>query len=635
MSLRLAPYAACPSPRGRRIESPQLLEEGMTPRGLLHRVLGPSVRIAILPFLLIGGSATSLAQESPEEEGIYREIGYVPMQDGVKLAYIAYRPSKEGRFPVVVNYDAYQSGGYSISKQLFLDDRTWIVDLIRHGYAVVGANVRGSGCSEGESFTILDPQQTRDGVALIEWIGSRPWSNGNVGMIGNSYPGHMQILVSAEQPRYLKALAAGGLTADLYKEAFRPGGMFNVSFAAFWGLKAQPWIERLGAKVRIEMGDSECQVRLGKRPLNRTFYNVAEHPLHDEFWKVRATENRVDQVEIPTLIIQAWQDHETTMGGARLFQRLKGPKRMILQNGGHEVYETPISRAEVRRWMDRWLKGEKNGVDEEPPVTVWFETHKVDGQMKPGWIETFGDWPVPETEWLRLYLTSDGGLKEEPLTATESGKRSYVFPMGTELIGDNIMFANPPSPMGSLLYRSAPMSDDTTILGSIQFTFFVSSEQWDTDFMVAIHDLSPRGETLFVQRAFLRASHRAVDPERSSEHWVFHPHENVEKLDPGRIYKIQMSLPEVGHMFRRGHSLELAVLAPSASPAPDWGPMPLDLPGVNTIYHSAQHPSRLVIPIVPGLKPKAPALECGALGVELFQPCRPALPESLSAARMH
>jgi predicted acyl esterase len=188
--------------------------------------------------------------------------------------------------------------------------------------------------------------------------------------------------------------------------------------------------------------------------------------------------------------------------------------------------------------------------------------------------------------------------------------------------------------MGSLAYRSAPMKKDTTILGSAQITLYFSTEQKDTDFMVVMHDISPSGETLYLQRSFLRASHRMVDPTKSSSHWVYHPHEKIEELIAGQVYAIRMSMPEVGHVLRRGHSLELVILAPSVTPGPDWGPLPLALPGINTIYHSLQHPSSVLIPVIPGLKARAPALKCGVLGQELFQPCRPDTPESLSAARM-
>ncbi len=558
-------------------------------------------------------------------EGILREIGYAPMPDGVRLAYIAYRPAGEGRYPVILDYDAYESGGADIAVG------SWFHTAVRRGYAVVGANVRGSGCSEGDTFSLFHPQQGPDGAALVEWLGTRPWSDGNVGMYGVSYPGHTQFFTAAQHPPHLKALAAGGLTASIYREALRPGGMFNVGFAAWWGEMAQPWIEEVGVALRIGLGDAHCEAVQAAQPRNVTFDEVRVHEYHDEYWNDRSPESYADRVEVPMMIIQGYQDQQTAMGGPRLYEQVTGPRKLILQNGGHGVGGNALAQEQVLRWMDRWLKGEENGIEDEPDVTVLFETGVVDGELRPNWVETFSDWPVPETERRTFHLTADGSLSPSALGEAQSGPLTYVYPMGTELVGNNDMFAVPPSPLGSLIYRTAPFEDDLPILGSVRLVLHASAEAEDTDFMVVLHDIGPDGETLYLQRAFLRASHRAIDPAKSSEHWTHHPHERSEPLTPGEVYEFVISFPEVGHVFRAGHALELAVLAPSFAPATDWGPMAIDLPGINTVHHSADHPSRLELPVVPSISAAGPPPACGSLE---YQPCRPRVVPNFTAAGM-
>ena len=560
-----------------------------------------------------------------EREGIFREIGYAPMPDGVRLAYIAYRPAEDGRYPVILDYDAYDSSGAD------LVPGSWVFQAVRRGYAVVGANVRGSGCSEGDTFSILHPQQGKDGAALVQWLGTRPWSDGNVGMYGVSYPGHTQLMVGAERPSHLKALAAGGLTASLYREAFRPGGMFNVGFAAWWGELAQPWIEGVGVALRTDNGDTMCVETHANEPPTLTFEEVKQHDFDDEYWKGRATETYVDRVEVPMMIIQGYQDQQTAMGGPRLFERLTGPRKLILQNGGHGVGGNALAVEQVLRWMDRWLKGEPNGVDEEPPVSVLFETGVVDGELRPKWVETFSDWPPPETERHSFNLAADRTLSADALGADQTGPLTYVYPMGTELVGTNAMFAVPPSPLGSLTYRTAPFEEDVPVLGAARLVLHFSAEEEDTDFMAVLHDVGPGGETLYLQRTFLRASHRAIDMSRSSEHWTYHPHDRAEPLVPGQVYEMAVSFPELGHVFRAGHTLELVILAPNFTPATDWGPMPINLPGINTVYHSAEHPSRLELPVVPGIVAAGPPPECGSLE---YQPCRPRVEPNFTAAGM-
>ncbi len=602
------------------------------PSYLLARARALALALAVPGLVACGQSDTdaTTGADAPFPGGlhpdeVFRELGYAPMPDGVRLAYIVYRPSESGQFPAILDYDAYNSDGTELTAN------GWVLEAVSRGYAVVGANVRGSGCSEGDVFSILHPQQGKDGAAFVDWLGTRPWSDGNVGMYGVSYPGHTQFMVGAERPTHLKALAAGGLTASLYREAFRPGGMFNVGFAAWWGELAQPWIEKEGVDMRLEAGDTECEAIQAAQPPNKTFHEIRQHEFDDEYWKGRALETYVGRVDVPMLIIQGYQDQQTAMGGPRLFQQLKGPKKLILQNGGHGVGGNTLSRAQMFRWMDRWLKGEQNGVDQEPPVSILFETGVVDGELKPNWVETFSDWPVPETEWRTFNLTADGQLSSDPLRAGQAGPLTYVYPMGTELVGNNDMFAIPPSPLGSLVYRTTPFEQEFPLLGSARLVFHVSAEQRDTDFMVVLHDIGPDGETLYLQRAFLRASHRAIDPARSSKHWAYHPHDRSQPLVPGRVYEVQISFPELGHVFRAGHALELSILAPNFTPATDWGPMPLNLPGINTVYHSTEHPSRLILPVVASISAKAPPPECGSLQ---YQPCRPQVEPNFTAAGM-
>ena len=71
------------------------------------------------------------------------------------------------------------------------------------------------------------------------------------------------------------------------------------------------------------------------------------------------------------------------------------------------------------------------------------------------------------------------------------------------------------------------------IIGSAVVTLYVSCEQKDTDFMAVLHDIDPEGQVTHVQRGFLRASHRALDPKKSSAHEPIQAHDKAEELTPG------------------------------------------------------------------------------------------------------
>jgi predicted acyl esterase len=165
------------------------------------------------------------------------------------------------------------------------------------------------------------------------------------------------------------------------------------------------------------------------------------------------------------------------------------------------------------------------------------------------------------------------------------------------------------------------MAEDTTILGFSQLTFYLSSEQKDTDVMVVLHDIDENGDTLYLTRDFLRASLRAIDPAKSNAEETVRSFAKPEPLTPGQIYEMKLSIPPLGHVIRKGHSLELAIMSPSHIGQPNWGFSILDLPGRNTVYHSAQYPSSLTLSVLPGEKAQAPAPPCGVME---RQPCRKA-----------
>ena len=565
----------------------------------------------MLAAVILGAGPLAVAQELTEQN-VYREIGYVPMKDGVRLAYVVWRPKKDGKYPTLVSYSPYASDGTTFNAAR---------PYLEGGYAYVGANIRGTSCSEG-TYGLWNANEGPDGAQLIEWAGAQPWSTGSVGMVGNSYPGHTQIMTAALHPPHLKAIAASGLTASSYRDIWMVGGMFNVGMLGWWTFDAQPALARGAAEDRLKWGDDRCEeIRLKQKP-NPGYYEAMQHPLLDDWWKVRDLETIIGQVAVPTLILHGWQDQETASSGPQqLFKQLKvANKKMIFQSGGHGVAGRDIDIAQAIRWMDHWLKGENNGIDKEPPVTIWWEVKTENNKSSPNWATTYSAWPVPEQQRTTLYMTADGKLsRDKPGASADNGLRGYLYPSGTELVGNNEQFALKSRPVGMLVYKTEPMMEDMMILGLPQLTFFASSEQKDTDFMVTLHDIDAEGNTLFLQRGLLRASLRAVDQAKSSPDQIIQSYAKAEELTPGKIYEFKLSMYALGHVVRQGHRLELSVLAPSAMWQPDWGPLPLALPSYNKLYHSAQYPSSLTLPVVPRAKAQAPPPPCGSLQ---FQPCR-------------
>jgi predicted acyl esterase len=247
------------------------------------------------------------------------------------------------------------------------------------------------------------------------------------------------------------------------------------------------------------------------------------------------------QIEVPTLLIHGWQDEWIRPNGAaRLFDLISGEhKRIVFQNGSHGLSPLQINRDEEMRWLDRWLKDDVESAEAAQSVTVFWEVHSPDGDpanARPGWTTSYPSWPPPGIEWSTFYLTAEGGLSsDESRTDDSQGTRTYVYPLGNELVGNDEQFAVAPHPIGSLSYRTAPLDADLTILGSPELTFYASSDASDTDFLFTLKDINPDGNTLFLQRTVLRASLRAIDEEKSTGYEIIHAFTRNEPLVPGEI----------------------------------------------------------------------------------------------------
>lgn len=546
-----------------------------------------------------------------------RRFGYITMADGIRLAYVVYLPRAQGSFPTVLQYEPYAGGGSGPSSP----DAWWPAGMwLDHGYAVVFASVRGTGCSQG-ALDLFGPHEGPDGAAIVDWIGAQRWSDRRVGMIGASYPGFTQILVAAQRPRFLRAITPSAVTASTYSEAAYPGGMLNVGFIAQWSLHDQPEAEAMGVRARVGWGDKECESNYRAHPDPQLLLQARAHPFLDRWWRSRSLETYIDRVSVPAFMSGNWQDNATMASGTtELYERLRGPKRLSMSPGGHtSIYAMAALQRDLLRWMDRWVEGVRDGVDEEPPVTIYWESKGYPPLA--AWTTRYAAWPpasaVPRTFW----LTSARTLSASPPASSPADARgeSYTFPTGVELVGNNTQFAVPPDPNGSLTWTSAPLAHDVTILGRARVELYAASENPDTDFEVDLHDVYPNGDIEFLQRGQLRASLRAVDPHASTPDHVAHAYRRPDYLVPGRVYEIQLSLPPLGAVLRKGHRLQLVLLAPSPIPQPDWGLLPVSLAGENIIYASARYPSEITVPTIAGAAAAEAAPACGSMAL---QPCR-------------
>ena len=209
----------------------------------------------------------------------------VSLRDGAYVYADVFRPAGEGRFPVVMaqgfygkafhhecicseedarkkeeEEDRYFSGnpdGLQYENHESVDTSAWVPN----GYVCIRVDARGVGNSPGvqQPFSV---QEAEDYYDAIEWAGSQPWSNGNVGLWGMSYLAMTQHNVASLQPPHLKAMIALGTDADIYNEALYGGGTFGEGFWNWW------WKAWTGHNFCGERRETDWMARVRATPFN-------------------------------------------------------------------------------------------------------------------------------------------------------------------------------------------------------------------------------------------------------------------------------------------------------------------------------------------------------------------------------
>ena len=174
--------------------------------------------------------APALASCSAHADPGVNRTGYITLPDGVKVAYDLTRPATPGRFPVALEYNHYSAGADNGAEIPGTDAG----DLLAAGFAVLGVNEAGSGCSGGiDDMADLD-EWGRAGAEVVEWAAAQPWSTGHVGMFGSSWTGITQVGIASFRPRGLDAIAPFHIAADFYRDVAYPGGISNAAFTNYY-----------------------------------------------------------------------------------------------------------------------------------------------------------------------------------------------------------------------------------------------------------------------------------------------------------------------------------------------------------------------------------------------------------------
>ena len=511
----------------------------------------------------------------------------IPMPDGVHLAATLHRPAAEGRWPAIITLIPYHKdgrGGRGSTEAVHHH-------FARRGYAALTVDLRGLGGSEGLNPYPFDPQERRDGYAVVEWAAAQPWCTGDVGMWGTSYGGITALSVASTRPPHLRAIVPVHACADIYEDFLRPGGCRGGSWSdGDWGTRMVAY--NLTPPLYQDPGGRWARLWLERlehaRPWMLSWH---EHPSYDGFWRARAIP--YDQIEVPVFAVCGWRDlyPDATV---TYYQGIRAPKRLLMGPWKHVLPDlSPVEPIgflhEMDRWWDEWLKGTHTGLADEPPVTVY-----VQGTGR--WRQA-SDWPPPGTIPSTLYCTPARTLQTRPPAAdAEPLVWRHDPTAGLASISWDPWAAHvtrqadhSPDDHRSLTYDTDPLERPLVVIGTPRVALHLAAPVTAPHVVVKLCDVAPDGSSALVTTGWASGG-------------------RAQGAAPTDI-----ALRPTAYAFAAGHRLRLCV---SGADFPRLWPDPgaHDL-GVSS---SSTHPSRVELPVASG--------DAGA--VRVFEPPAAGSPRS-------
>ena len=533
----------------------------------------------------------------------------ITARDGTALACDVYLPQQAGRYPALLSYSHYGkdlqrvTGKRSPLSPLIGNGGLEAGDseyFVQRGYVHVIADARGSGDSQGE-FCYQGAKEQEDGYDIIEWMAAQPWCDGNCGMLGMSYFAVMQYMVAAQQPPHLKAIVPYEALTDRYRQSTYHGGLLNEGFwHQWWGHVSVDGMtplsfdkhnaEEIQRRVQALMQTPEIQrspylhIQLKYPKKNPLLFDWLLHPLDGPLYWERSPNRMFDRIKIPTFLVTRWTSWAVHLAGAfEAYAGIDAPKKLL-------IMETESTLGPLRpwtdhqdlilRWYDHWLKGRDTGMMDEPPIRLLIKGRNT--------YRDEHEWPLARTRWTPYYLGAEGTLSTQ--APREAGSATF----------DNHPDLPPGRPPVGITFQSAPFEVATEVTGPVSLSFTADISQADATWIVTLRDVGPDGSSRTLTKGWLRASHREIDPARSTPYRPYHPHTACETLEPGQAYTYAIEIRETSNVFLPGHRLALDIKGQdSTAEDPIWVHTCNALPTRHTVHFGPDAPSHLLLPVIP------------------------------------
>jgi putative CocE/NonD family hydrolase len=501
----------------------------------------------------------------------------------IRLAATLYQPRLFPSAPAVVYIH-----GWGGRRLMGTDNLAYYIAAA--GYTVLSYTARGFGDGEsGGHVTLAGPDEINDLGRVIDWLMDDPDDTigprvTSIGVIGGSYGGGHSFQISSD-PRVSAVIPLIGWT-DL-EQALYPNGVINYKqgLAQFYGgldraVGVAPFFNY--DRLQFEMFDAAAEGRT-PGPFVKQALRARSIAALDE--NGREVLDRAREPRVPTFIIQSWDDYLFPAPQVlEVFSQISAPKQIYLGRTGHppgghtsEADELYIG-TQVLRWFNHHLRGiggrdSKNVISSPAPFAG-----KLFASAEP---------LSASTQATTLYLKRGGELarrkkgksREETAGATFRPGRIRPTNLGMEIPAESDMFSATVETASSLprqlVYTFAPWQSDTEMLGSSEFTLYVSSRtSAQLDVIVRTFDVAPDGSETEVTAGVMR----------------------IADLAPGEVRRVTFRDFGDNWVFRAGHSIRLRL---TNVDFPDFRP-----PGENdnlmseiTVHYGREFPSSIKVPV--------------------------------------
>ncbi|MSP48193.1 MAG: CocE/NonD family hydrolase [Alphaproteobacteria bacterium] len=548
-------------------------------------------------------------------------------RDGTVLRADVYRPEGGGRYPVLLCRTPYDKSG-----NLYVKDAEAIA---ARGYIVAVQDARGRYASDGEYNWMFGWPGSRingpDGYDAVEWAAALDGSDGQVGTWGNSYPSSLAWRLAGEQPPSLKAMYTSGMAMKHTEMCF---GILETGRRLQWVHSMAADARRragdpFGPYTRADADDAWTRVDRGKwiwrlplETIPKDVFSTLTPQLHTHFREVQddywAFDKVHPKVQVPVSCTTGWWDRlgGTTSNYAGIEangpKSLRGRHRLVVGPWGHSTerwvgnlgprdYGAAANASypeQLTRYFDRELKGIANGLEREPPVSLFVLNDNVWRHER--------EWPLARTRYTDFFLGSagkantpagDGALLAEPKPSDPDrydydpadpvmslmGLDAQAAPCDQAILGRR---------RDVLVYQTPPLDRDLLVIGPVVCHLWAASDAPDTDFAAKLIEVGADGIAQNLCYGIMRARYR-----QGFDKQVL--------LDAGTPQEYVIPMMQVGIRFKKGSRIRLDI-ASSDFPNFDrnhntgrdyWSDPELRV-AHQTVFHDPRYPSRIVLPVI-------------------------------------